>query len=759
MRRPFVAFGLSVALYLLLTIVLTWPLVLHPGSRVPNDLGDSLLNVFLMAWNAREVPFTAQWWDLPQYHPAFGVMAFSEHLLGLSIITTPVILLTGNPLLAYNAAFFLSFPLCALAAHLLAFELTRRHDVSVLVALAFAFAPYRMSQLAHVQVLASYWIPVALFGLHRYVRGPQWRWAALFAAAWLMQALANGYYLFYFSVLAGLWLLWFAAGRLAWADLFRLLAAWGAAALALIPVALGYLRYQRAYGLKRWPDEIEAFSADVAGLLSASGDLRLWGWLRLSERAESQLFPGLTIVVLIAFGVAVAWAAAPAPAAGVSRVRTSRLLWSGGAILALVAITPLLFGPWKIGIGSLRLLSVGSPHKPLSIALLLAVGALAMHPTVGSAWRRRSPFAFYTLAAAAMWIFSLGPTPTLMNEPVLYKAPYAWLLWFPGVDGVRVPARFWTLATACLAVAAGLAVITLERRWPRVRAALPVAGLLLLAESWPVPLRLEVPPAPRPAHGRAGARLELPSTKDRDLQALYRAALHRRPLVNGYSGYFAPHYDALLALLDGRDPRALSHLSTLGPLEVVVDSDQDRDGRWRAYVGGHPQAEVVHQETAYTVYRLRRGPRTGPPPLLSGDPLVLSAVRANVGQDLVQHMTDGDLISRWHTGAPQAPGAELLLDLGAERQVEGLEMLLGGYVADFPRELVIELSADGQAWTIGWSGPTAFVAYLAGLDDPRRMPLRFAVGPARARYIRLRQNASHPVYYWTVAELRVLSRG
>ena len=58
MSRPRVAFGLAAALYLLLTVALTWPLALHPGSRVPNDLGDSLLNMFLLAWDARELPFT-----------------------------------------------------------------------------------------------------------------------------------------------------------------------------------------------------------------------------------------------------------------------------------------------------------------------------------------------------------------------------------------------------------------------------------------------------------------------------------------------------------------------------------------------------------------------------------------------------------------------------------------------------------------------------------------------------------------------------
>ena len=70
--RSRLAFGLAAGLYLLLTIALTWPLLLHPGSRVPNDLGDSLLNMFLLAWNAHEVPFTPQWWNLPQFFPIPG---------------------------------------------------------------------------------------------------------------------------------------------------------------------------------------------------------------------------------------------------------------------------------------------------------------------------------------------------------------------------------------------------------------------------------------------------------------------------------------------------------------------------------------------------------------------------------------------------------------------------------------------------------------------------------------------------------------
>ena len=197
MRRPIVGFGLAAGLYFLLTIALTWPLVLHPGSVVPNDLGDSLLNTFLLAWNARVLPLSEEWWHLPQFYPVQGATAFSEHLLGLSVLTTPVIWATGNALLGYNVAFFLSFPLCALAAHALCYELTRRHDISLIAGIAYAFAPYRMSQLSHVQVLSAYWIPLALLGLHLFLRRGQWRWAVLFAVSWWLQSLANGYLLFY----------------------------------------------------------------------------------------------------------------------------------------------------------------------------------------------------------------------------------------------------------------------------------------------------------------------------------------------------------------------------------------------------------------------------------------------------------------------------------------------------------------------------------------------------------------------------------
>src|SRR6478672_9034662 len=281
MRRFLNPAGLAAVIYLLLTVALTWPLILHPATIVPNDLGDPLLNSWILDWDARAVPLTAAWWNGPQFYPVPGTMAFSEHLLGLTIFTTPIIWITGNPLLAHNVAFFLSFLLSALSAYFLAYTISRRHDCALVAGFAFGFAPYRMAQFAHVQVLSAYWMPVALAALHRYFDTRRPLWLAVFAASWLLQALACGYYLFYLSVLIGLWLLWFAKGPQRTRALVHLAIAWGIATAMLAPVLYGYWRFQRAYGLRRGIDEIISFSADVGSVLKAPGNLWLWGWLNV----------------------------------------------------------------------------------------------------------------------------------------------------------------------------------------------------------------------------------------------------------------------------------------------------------------------------------------------------------------------------------------------------------------------------------------------------------------------------------------------
>lgn len=216
----------SLFAYTLLAAVMTWPLLRDMSTRLAGDHGDPLLNTAILVWNATTVPFTEQWYNAPHYFPTLGTTTFTENLLGLYPISTPAYWLTHNPLLAYNLALFLTWPLSGLAGFLLVRQLSGRDDAAFLAGLAFAFNPMRGVAVFHIQTLATYGIPFGLLGLHGYLRDGRRRWLVLFGVFWVQQGFANGYYILYGGLIFGLWLLYYASTRAGLARVRGILTAW-----------------------------------------------------------------------------------------------------------------------------------------------------------------------------------------------------------------------------------------------------------------------------------------------------------------------------------------------------------------------------------------------------------------------------------------------------------------------------------------------------------------------------------------------------
>ena len=311
--------GLS---YAVLTLALTYPLVGRLASALPSDLGDPLLNTWILWWNSTVLPFSEAWWHAPLFYPTADGAALTEHLVGISVFATPIIWVTGSPVVAYNVVFLLSFPLSGLTAYLLCHQLTGRRDAAWVAGLAYGFCPYRIDQLPHLQVLWSSWMPLALLGLHRYLAEPRRRWLALFGVSSLLQGLSNGYYLLYFPILIVGWLAWFLPPVHRWKRLAAVGAAWVVSVLPLAPVLWRYQQVHGRFGFVRPLEEVRSFRADVAGLISASELVNLWGFLDAFRRPEGQLFPGVAGVILVAVGLTrVEWAARERPTAVVTWLR------------------------------------------------------------------------------------------------------------------------------------------------------------------------------------------------------------------------------------------------------------------------------------------------------------------------------------------------------------------------------------------------------------------------------------------------------
>jgi hypothetical protein len=208
-------------------------------------------------------------------------------------------------------------------------------------------------------------------------------------------------------------------------------------------------------------------------------------------------------------------------------------------------------------------------------------------------------------------------------------------------------------------------------------------------------------------------------------------------------------------MLEEGDPGVLTAVARFGDLEVVVDHEEDVDGRWQKFVASHPAAELARASEVSSSYRIRSTAGAAPQRRIEGPTIPIASAAATVGSQLLPRMTDGDLVSRWDGRRGQQPGDSLTLDLGSARQVRGVELDIGGYVADFPRTLQIETSVDGVTWEERWAGSGGVAALAGALLDARVMPLVFELEPRPARYIRMTQLGSDPVFYWTIAELKV----
>ncbi len=153
-------------------------------------------------------------------------------------------------MLCYNLLFLSTSVLSGLGTFLLVRELTGSARAGFVAGLLYGFAPYRIGQFSHLQVMSSQWMPFALYGFRRYFDTRRaWPLAGA-ALALVAQNWSCGYFLMYFAPFAAAYVLYEIADRglvegpAVWASLG---AAAAVVAGATVPLLLPYLEL-RAHG-------------------------------------------------------------------------------------------------------------------------------------------------------------------------------------------------------------------------------------------------------------------------------------------------------------------------------------------------------------------------------------------------------------------------------------------------------------------------------------------------------------------------------
>jgi hypothetical protein len=496
--RPLLVYSLAAA-------VMTWPLVLHPASRLaaPVGPGDPFLNLWILGWGMQTIltdPLalvTGRVFDANIFHPASGTLAYSDHLLLQGALLAPLYAATRDVVLCYNVLFAASLVASALAMHAFVRSVVGAPGGAYLAGLAWGFGSYRFAHLVHLQLQSLYFLPLAFLCLHRLIAGRRRRDAITLGIVAGLQAVSSVYY----AVIGGV-----------------------ALACGAVPLALMSSRRRNMMVARRL-----VLAAVVGGGIVAPVAFIYWR-VQQGEGFGRNLFEASRNAAYVDSYVQV-------PPGNVLYGRTGLLRHNG---------SPVDGRPPRTG-----------PERELFPGVVIAALALV------GAWRGwrgdgRPVVATMIVVAGVGFVLSLGPDGIRPAYAVFHDHVF-------GFQAIRAPARFAVLVTFGLSTLAALG----WREWANPRSVSRGGGILtsigaplllvgVFSELLHVPEMLAPAPPGRTEAGEwlrreslAGAVVVLPVGLDvESTPAMVQSLEHRRPLVNGYSGQRPAFYVALAESLN-----------------------------------------------------------------------------------------------------------------------------------------------------------------------------------------------------------------
>jgi hypothetical protein len=510
--------------FTVLTAVMTYPQVLHLPDQVHDD-GDPLLLTWTLAWVAHQLPRApAHIFDANIFYPERRTLAYSEPVLVPGAIAAPLHWAGVGPILVYNIVLLSGFIVSGAGMALLVRALTHSGGAGLLAGIVFAFLPYRIDHLPHLQLQQTQCLPFAMWAFHRLLRTGRLRDGLLFGAFTAGQMLSCTYYaLFlipYMGVVCGTMLIVRRAGGggVHWN---RTLVALGAAAalvcVATAPVANAYLDARKVVG-ERGRQETAAASATWRNYLAPAEGNALYGKaLARFMQPERQLFTGFVVIALACVGL---WPTR-AFVASSGRDHAACLAYALGALIA-----------FDVSLG------FNGYTYPVLYDYVLPFRALRIPARMG-----------------LMTGFSLGVVG--------------------GFGAARLAGRLRSIAgERTLFVALGALMLA-------EYASVPLG--LFTAQPVPPPAYADI--VRDRGDGPTAAIFDFPASSLDDPTYMYYSTFHWQHLVNGYSGFFPPWYGPFVEVTRTLpDAAAFSAIRMHGTRYLVVHGERLYGDRYETLI-------------------------------------------------------------------------------------------------------------------------------------------------------------------------------
>lgn len=582
------------ALFLLLAVARTFPLVLHLRDATQEDALDSLLVAWMLAWNHHcfETGFSG-YFDANIFYPHSNAFLFSELMIGPALLTAPLHWLGCSPLFCLNLLVLFSVALNGYAVYCLAKEIGCGAKASFVGGAAFCATTYTQVVLRRPHFLFVFAFLFALLFLYRFLEKKRiaWLFAYMLCAVFLLTC---NMYLAVALVPASALLLLFDLKSL------RSLKAAASMLAAVCGLAFAYGAYYSMYyhaivdaGFLGPPDKTQLSIATItiANLAWPSTFNSFYSsWMPVANLtfAELHFFPGFTALLLAAIGAASIFSVK-------QKIRQPQLSdWFVSFVIVVLACAVVALSFHR----SNTLLY----HQFNAMLLGVAAGSLLL-PSYRAKFFHGLKTAHPLLKSLAFFAFLLLIYSSREFSALLFD-------WAPQLAFIRIPGRYGLFALLAVSL---LAAIALQRMFAVLSSnvlkgaiAAGVVVLLFVETSAPKPLR----PVGADESGvyawlkqqdSITVIAETPmQTHLQNATAQYRSTLHWKKLVNGYSGYFPYEFATLRDQMKSFPSReSLQALRERDCEWVLVHKDEmepQRFSRVQFWANAAPWIEIAYED-------------------------------------------------------------------------------------------------------------------------------------------------------------------
>lgn len=402
------------------------------------------LNAWIIWWNADSLVHGFEnYWNAPIFAPNEGSFALSEPQ-PLTVLLSPIVYLTGSPVLAYNSYVLISLALNGLFACRF-LRLAGSHRVAeVAGGVAVVLHPLAINGLEAVQLLSLWPVLWTLESLLRF-RQEQSGWqAAKIGIGITLTASLCLYHALFFGILlvACAWTIWPRESRLRFFEAAQdrkgdagkcdddpkitsktvsigVLIAAGVIALTVLPFVWQMQRIHDSYSLSRNPAAVAALSASWTdwGTTPANALFQT----RSIEGGGFALLPGIGRLVAALLTVALCFHRKPRFVLLLATLGIFGLLFSLGVNLSLGSLAPWQWLSEHVGL----IARIRSPYRfayftQITILLLAAYGLGELLRSLGSLFVGRSSTVVQTVVGVigfAVIAFEVPPEQSLLYYP------------------------------------------------------------------------------------------------------------------------------------------------------------------------------------------------------------------------------------------------------------------------------------------------------------------------------------------------------